>query len=209
MTKALFKKQMMEVFSWVFKERKTGKLRTRSGAIVCGLLYLLLFAFVGLIFLFLAMAVSQLITTDGVQWLYWGIMGSVAVFLGVFGSVFNTYSSLYQAKDNDLLLSMPIPVHSIMIARLSGVYAMGLLYELIVIIPALIVWFIHTRFTLLGTVFTLLIPFVLSFFVLVLSCVLGWVVALIAHRLKNKNFITVIVSLYFSGHIITFTQGIR
>lgn len=84
MTKALFKKQMMEVFSWVFKERKTGKLRTRSGAIVCGLLYLLLFAFVGLIFLFLAMAVSQLITTDGVQWLYWGIMGSVAVFLGCF-----------------------------------------------------------------------------------------------------------------------------
>lgn len=199
MTKALFKKQMMEVFSWVFKERKTGKLRTRSGAIVCGLLYLLLFAFVGLIFLFLAMAVSQLITTDGVQWLYWGIMGSVAVFLGVFGSVFNTYSSLYQAKDNDLLLSMPIPVHSIMIARLSGVYAMGLLYELIVIIPALIVWFIHTRFTLLGTIFTLLIPFVLSFFVLVLSCILGWVVALIARRLKSKNFITVIVSLVFLG----------
>lgn len=199
MTKALFKKQMMEVFSWVFKERKTGKLRSKSGAIVCGLLYLILFAFVGVIFLFLAMAVSQLIETDGVQWLYWGIMGSVAVFLGVFGSVFNTYSSLYQAKDNDLLLSMPIPVRSIMIARLSGVYAMGLLYELIVIIPALVVWFMHAPFTLFGTVFTLLIPFVLSFFVLVLSCVLGWVVALIARRLKNKNFITVIVSLVFLG----------
>ncbi len=199
MTGALFKKQMLEVFSWVFKQRKTGRLRTRSGAVICGLLYLLLFAFVGAFFFFLAMALSQLIKIDGVEWLYWGVMGSVAVFLGVFGSVFNTYSSLYQAKDNDLLLSMPIPVRSIMLARLSGVYAMGLLYELIVIIPALIVWFIYAPFSLSGTVFTLLIPLVLSFFVLVLSCILGWAVAHIVRRLKNKNLMTVIVSLVFIG----------
>ena len=36
------------------------------------------------------------------------LMGLLAVFLGAFGSVFNTYSGLYLAKDNDLLLSMPM-----------------------------------------------------------------------------------------------------
>ena len=36
----------------------------------------------------------------------------LAIVLGAFGSVFNTYSSLYLAKDNDLLLSMPIPVRT-------------------------------------------------------------------------------------------------
>ena len=40
------------------------------------------------------------------------------VFLGAFGSVFNTYSSLYLAKDNDLLLSLPIPLRVIMASRL-------------------------------------------------------------------------------------------
>lgn len=40
-------------------------------------------------------------------------------------------SSLYQAKDNDMLLSMPIPTSRILLVRLSGVYAMGLMYELI------------------------------------------------------------------------------
>ena len=47
------------------------------------------------------------------DWLYFTLMGLVAIFLGAFGSVFNTYSSLYLAKDNDLLLSLPIPLRVI------------------------------------------------------------------------------------------------
>lgn len=80
-------------------------------------------------------------------WLYWCLMGLIALFMGVFDSVFNTYSLLYQAKDNDLLLSMPIPVSYLLLMRLSGVYAMGLLYELIVMIPTVLVWLLHAPFT--------------------------------------------------------------
>ena len=59
-------------------------------------------------------------------WLYMALMGIVSVTLGVFGSVFNTFSTLYQARDNDLLFAMPITERSVLTARLSGVYAMGL-----------------------------------------------------------------------------------
>ena len=66
-------------------------------------------------------------------WLYMALMGIVSVTLGVFGSVFNTFSTLYQARDNDLLFAMPITERSVLTARLSGVYAMGLMYELFVL----------------------------------------------------------------------------
>ena len=76
-------------------------------------------------------------------WLYFALMGLLAVFLGAFGSVFNTYASLYLAKDNDLLLSMPIPVRTMLLAsRLLGVYLMGLLYSGVVILPAVIVYWV-------------------------------------------------------------------
>ena len=67
----------------------------------------------------------------------------IAILLGIFGSVFSTYTGLYLAKDNDLLLSMPIPVQTIMFARLMGVYLMGLMYLAVVIVPAIgsIIWF--------------------------------------------------------------------
>ena len=49
--------------------------------------------------------------------------------------MFNTYAGLYAAKDNDLLLSLPIPVRTLMASRLLGVYLMGLMYAAVVIVP--------------------------------------------------------------------------
>ena len=40
---------------------------------------------------------------------------------------------------------------------------------------------------------------VISLFVLALSCVLGWVVANISLKLKNKSVVTLLVSLLFLG----------
>ena len=197
MTKALFKKQMMEVFSWVYRNKKSGKNRSRQGLAAYILLYLFIFAFLGSVFYKVADMLCAPLAGAGLGWLYFALMGLIAVALGVFGSVFSTYSSLYMAKDNDFLLSMPIPAPKILLIRLAGVFAMGLLYELIVMIPTVIVYLIDAPVNALGVVFTLLIPLVLSILVLTLSCLLGWVVALVSGKLKNKNIIVVVLSLAF------------
>lgn len=100
-------------------------------------------------------------------------MGLLAVFLGVFGSVFNTYASLYLAKDNDLLLSMPIPVYVLLASRLLGVYLMGLLYSGIVILPAVIVYWAVAGVTLANVLGGVLLTALISVFVMTLSCALG------------------------------------
>lgn len=194
---ALFKKQMMEVFSWVYQNKKSGKNRSTKGAVGYALLYLLIFGFLGAVFYFVASTLCVPLASAGVGWLYFAIMGLMALFLGVFGSVFNTYASLYKSKDNDLLLAMPIPPVKILIIRLSGVYFTGLMYELIVMIPTLIVWFLNVELNAAGVICTLLIPLVLSVLALVLSALLGWLVALISNRLKRKNVIVVFLSLIF------------
>ena len=197
MTRALLRKQLMEVFSWLYQDKKSGKHRNRKGVVGCGLLYLLLFAFLGVMFGVAAVTLCGPLLAEKMGWLYWCLMGLIAIFFGVFGSVFNTYSSLYQAKDNDLLLSMPIPTSIILLVWLSGVYAMGLMYELVVMIPTVVIWLVNAPFSIVGTIHVLLIPPVLSLLILVLSAILGWVVALIAAKVKHKNIITVLVSLVF------------
>ncbi|MGM9578077.1 MAG: hypothetical protein ACI3VS_01720 [Evtepia sp.] len=215
MTKTLFKKQMMEVFSWVYRDRKTNRNRSAKGVAGYTLLYLVLFGLLGVMFGMVAIMLCEPLVSVELGWLYFALMGLIALFMGVFGSVFNTYATLYQAKDNDLLLSMPIPSGKILLVRLSGVYAMGLLYEVIVMIPTLVVWFMTAPVTAAGVICSLLIPLVLSVVVLVLSAVLGWVVALISGRLKHKNIVVVILSLafiaayyYCYGHAYTLLQTI-
>ena len=199
MLKTLLKKQLYELNYTFFYDQKKGKMRSKSASIAFIALYVLLIAGVagGMFAVFAAMACPPLVEV-GMGWLYFTIFSLIAIAMGVFGSVFNTYSGLYLAKDNDLLLSMPIPVRYLLIARLAGVYLMGLMFSAMVLLPAVIVYLVNA-FSVSALLGGLLLLIAVSALVLVLSCVLGWVVAKISLKLKNKSFITVIVSLVFFG----------
>ena len=200
MLKLLVKKQLFEIFRSYFYDAKKNKARTKGATIGYIVMFVLLMVcLLGTMFGVLSNTMCGPLAEMGMDWLYFVIMGMMAVFLGAFGSVFNTYSGLYLAKDNDLLLSMPIPVRVIMTSRLLSVYLMGLMYSGIVILPAILVYWFTVPVTagrILGGV-VLLVD--ISLFVLTLSCALGWVVANISLKLKRKSFITVIVSLVFFG----------
>ena len=200
MLKLLVKKQLFEIFRSYFYDAKKNKARTKGATIGYIVMFVLLMVgLLGGMFGVLSNTMCGPLAEMGRDWLYFVIMGMMAVFLGAFGSVFNTYSGLYLAKDNDLLLSMPIPVRVIMTSRLLSVYLMGLMYSGIVILPAILVYWFTVPVTagrILGGV-VLLVD--ISLFVLTLSCALGWVVAKISLKLKRKSFITVIVSLVFFG----------
>ena len=117
MLKTLLKKQMMEIFRSYFYDSKKNRKRPRITTMVYICLYaVLMLGVLGGIFSFLAFTICGPLVSVGMNWLYFTLMGLISILLGAFGSVFNTYSSLYLAKDNDLLLSMPIPVRHIMTA---------------------------------------------------------------------------------------------
>ena len=113
MLKTLLKKQLLELNRSFFVSSKTGKSKSSRSAAFTIVLFILLMVFaIGGIFFYMSYMMRPLITF-GMSWLYFSIMGATAALFGVFGSVFNTYSSLYDARDNDLLLSMPIPVRDL------------------------------------------------------------------------------------------------
>ena len=200
MLKILIKKQMMEIFRGYFYDTKTGKVRARGTTVAFIILFILLVGgLLGGIFTWLSNLLCGPFVAIDAGWLYFVFMGLTATFLGAFGSIFNTYASLYIAKDNDMLLSLPIPVHTIMAGRLCTVYLMGLIYSCVVTVPASIVYCATAGVTaksVIGAIFTV---FIVSVIVLMLSCVLGYLVATISRRLRSKSIITVLISILFIG----------
>lgn len=197
MIRALFKKQMAEVFSFFFMDSKRKTRRTGGALVGYLLIYGALIAYLcGMLFM-MAKFLCEALVPMGLSWFYFALMALLALVLGVFGSVFNTYASLYLAKDNDMLLAMPIPPRYILLTRLAGVYMSGLFFEMIVMLPATVAFLIYGAPNALGVLFALLIPFVLSFFVLSLSCLLGLLVAAISVRIRRKSLVVTVVSLGF------------
>ena len=210
MLKALFKKQMLEIGAMFLRNRKTGGVRKGRGAV--GFLILYAFAFLSVAFIFFMMAdsLASALVPAGYGQLYFAMEALIAVAFGVFGSVFNTYAGLYQAKDNELLLSMPIPPSRILLVRLSSVSLMGLLYQSLVWIPGVVVYQIRSGFSLPGLALQLAVGLLLTMLVTALTCFLGWVVALVAARLKNKSFLTVLLALAFiAGYYVLYGNAYR
>jgi len=203
MLKALIEKQFMEIFRTYYINKKTGKLVSKGKLVGKFVGFAVLMIFVGVCFFGMSFTLSGLLDA-GLDWLFLALMSVVAVLMGTFGSVFNTYASLYKAKDNELLISMPIPPKTILLSRISGVAGLALLYTGIVWLPTSIFYWIYVTPSVSAIVIDVLLVFVISLFVTVLTCILGWLVALISGKLKNKSFITVIISVIFFGAYYVF-----
>ena len=198
MLRALLKKQFLE-FGYAFtrnrKKKKgiTGVMRGTS----YGLLLLLAFFSLGFTFYILADSIGAPFFLVGFGWLFYALMGMIALMVGTLGSVFNTYSSLYLAKDNELLLSMPIPPRRILFVRMISVYLIALVYESIVMIPVLIVGWMNSQPTALQIICQIALVLGLGLVIEALTCFLGWLVAIVSVRLKNKSYLTVAFAIAF------------
>lgn len=197
MLKALIKKQLMEVNTWLLLDKTKGTRRSKGGIIGLALLYAFLFLVLGGMFCVFATELCEPLHEMGLDWLYFAMMGMMSLLLGLFGSVFNTSATLYQAKDNALLLAMPIPPRYILAVRLFGVWLWSLIYEALVFVPALLIYWLCCPVNFTTIVCQLLLPVLMSLLILALACALGWVVAKISAKTKHKSFVTVVMSLVF------------
>lgn len=199
MLKALIKKQWLELGAWFYQDRRNNKKRSKGSMVGMILLYaFLIVCFCGL-FASMSMMLCAPLVDVGLDWLYFAILSLIAVTMGVIGSVFSTYATLYLAKDNELLLSLPIPPSHILAVRLSGVWFWGAIYSAPVFFPAMIVYLLVATPGFLAAFAGIFVFLLLSLFILTLSCLLGWLVAKISRRLKAKTLITVLASLLFIG----------
>lgn len=196
MLKTLIKKQLLELFQSYFIDRKTGKARDKKGTLIFFGFLIVLFGSLGMAFYSMASSLGVQILGHGINWIYFAVMSLLAMALGIFGSVFNTYASLYLPKDNELLMSLPIPPVKLLVARLFGVFFTSFMYSAWVWIPVMIAYWVLCPVSIANIIFPIILTFVITLFVTILSCILGFVVAIVASKAKGKSFLTVFLSLF-------------
>ncbi len=196
MIKTLLKKQLL-AFAAPFTVSKDGKKRSKESAI--GFIVLMLVLFGGMYVLFYQMAnmLCAPLLAQGLAWLYFAFMGTMATAFGVLISLFTAKTSLYEAKDNDLLFSMPIPSWLVLFSRMLGLYFLTLLFESFIFLPSVVCYFVVAGFSFPVFCCSVLVMLIMPLGALALCSVLGWLLALLAAKFPLKNFFTVLFSIAF------------
>lgn len=208
--RALLGVRLRALFAGMFtvqsrKKKKTNKKPSVLLIVLLSILLLYVFAVFAVLFgsLFTVLAISLLSAGQDLSF-FFAAAGAMTVLLCVFGSVFATQSELYNAKDNELLLSMPVPPRLILISRMLmlGIINYGL--SLVVIVPALAVYLFSGTASLVGVLLFCLFFLLLPLVSLALSCLLAFVFALISSRIRHKNIVTLVLSV---GFLIVYIGG--
>lgn len=163
------------------------------------ILFSLLFIYLGIVLIgvfgyFFNLIIEPFIAS-GYQWLYFGLMALVVILFCFLGSIFYTQQEIYGAKDNDLLLSMPIKTRDVLLSRIVVVLILNYIYEALIALPAIVVYYLHQPFNGMQMLIFIIVFMTLPLFVLALSCVFGWLITMILKKVPSKTFITMILSL--------------
>ena len=198
MVKALIKKQFAELGAFFYKGKDGSRGRTRGFYIF--ILSLLFVSFAMMFFGLSYMLAEQLVGGEN-EWLYFSSIGLLAISFGAFGGVFTTYATLYTAKDNELLVSMPIRPSLILLSRMITVYVMAFYWTAAAWLPAMLMYyfFLGTTVTALKIIFPFVFLFLVPLVVAFITSILGFIIAAIAPRVKFKTLVAVIISLAFFG----------
>lgn len=199
MLKALFRVRLAALKAALTGASRSKKAQSKGKLI--GFSLLMVFSFLCFAFLFLTVfsAIAQPFHQFGIDWLYFSMAALIGFALMFVGSVFTAKAQLYEARDNDLLLSMPIKPWMILLSRMFLLWLIAFVLELVIAIPALIVWELSVGFTVAGlTWFVLIFILLLPFLALAVSALFGWLLSLISERAGgSKSLITVVFSLIF------------
>ena len=126
---------------------------------------------------------------------YFSLVGIMLVILGFVTSVFAAQAQIFEAKDNDLLLCMPIPVPYIIISRVASLLVVELAESLLIGIEAIIVFGIFEKLTALGIILCVIELLFVNFITAVVSTIFAWILAWITSKVHSKSLVTTVATL--------------
>lgn len=208
MFKALLKTRLSSMF---FQAGTKNKKKKKSSGIWMKILFAILAVYVvgffGAMFGFMFWGLATILPADG-GWVYFALAAIISFLFMVIGSVFTAKNQLYEAKDNELLVSMPIPPSYIIATRVLALLILSYAFEALIMIPAFAVYVYFFGTSVVSVILFFLCFILLGIFSLAIIAALAFLIALLTRKVKNKSLFTMIFSFGFLALYFAFYQNV-
>ena len=205
MLRILIKAQLQSVLASLTRTSRGKRLSVAGAVLLMAFLAVIFLSFFGFTFYALALALPGM----GLGWFYFALAAIMAFALGFIGSVFTAQQQLFAARDNELLLAMPIRPRDILGARMAVLLLLDYAFTLVVLLPAGAVWLMVVGGTAGGIFGFVLSALLLPLIIMCFTCLFAWLLALISSRMRNKTVITLVLYLAFLAAYFYFYMNLQ
>lgn len=130
---------------------------------------------------------------------YFSMVSVIMISIGFVTTVFAAQSQIFEAKDNDLLTSMPIPVRYILLTRIITLLIIEFAESLVLGVEAVVIYrfFAHVRIS--GYLIMLIEIVGLNLITASIASIFGLILASITAKVHKKALVTTIATLVIAA----------
>ena len=121
--------------------------------------------------------------------------------------IYKSGNLLFNCKDDDLLLSLPIKKSTVLFIRVFKFYIFELLYNSIFLLPAMIVYARYTNPDILFYIVSLIGLILFPIIPILISCLIGTVITFVASKFKGKNIVQTLITVIFLLGVLYFSYN--
>ena len=180
------------------KKNKKGKV---LGTTALAILYIFSFLAMSVAIGFFFFGIGVMLGGKSYDWVYFAYMAIGMFLLCFIGSVFMTETQMFEAKDNERLLSMPISPWSILVSRMISLLFYNYLFGALVGVPAGITYIVMSvkdifgKVTPLGVIFYLVALLMVPLLALAISMLVGWGISVLTAKVKSTKIIKLVIAI--------------
>lgn len=198
MMRALLAVRFRALFTGMTRQGKQKKKSNAGTAILLIVMYIYLAVVICGMMGYLFSSLVEPYHAAGLDWLYFAMSGLLGLGFSILGSVFVTQNQLYDAKDNNLLLSMPVSPRIILLSRMVPLLVLNLLFTGVVMVPAIVVYAIQVHLSVTGILTQFLSILGITVLSQAVTCLLGWLLHLMLSKM-NKSVASMLYMILFLG----------
>lgn len=151
-----------------------------------------------LCFGFLAFIICEELSKVNLQYIILAFAVFGTALMTLFEGVYKSGPILFNCKDDQLLLSLPIKRSTVVFIRVFKFYIFELLFNSVFLVPMIIAYMlwaesITVSFIITSIIVVLLVPII----PIAISCIIGAITSSVSSRFKYKNLMTTAVSMLF------------
>jgi ABC-2 type transport system permease protein len=137
------------------------------------------------------------------------MMMSVTCLIVLMTTVFKVKGTIFGFRDYDMVMSLPVSTGVIVASRVVILYALNLLFVIIMIVPMMISYGILARPGVMFYIIGIITMFFIPLLPLIAASILGTIIAYAASKFRYSNLLNIIFSLGLLAAVIaaSFTMG--
>ena len=131
----------------------------------------------------------------------------ITSFMTIIEGIYKSGNLLFNCKDDNLLLSLPISKSTVLFIRVFKFYVFELVFNSLFLLPSIIVYAIHTNpsfvYYIISFIGLLLFPII----PILISCLMGTIITFIASKFKVKNLVQTVMTVALLLAIMYFSYN--